>query len=368
MLSTTAGEGFMTISARPPPDTPNWRSLALDTLLADGPDAIVVMDERGVVRAFSRQAETLFGHRSDDLLGRDVGVLMPAYWARRHQGFVERYLRTGEARLLGRPRTVRARRRDGTEFDAEIALSRIDHLGLFLAVLRDLTERRRLEADALEAATTEQARLARDLHDGVAQDLVALRHLLAGLEARLAAGDAGTEARRLCTRTREVAEHAAGALRDAVHGLAPGPVTCRELPERLAGLGEAVTRIAPGMRFRFEAPTGVLPAVPVLAEHVHRMALEAVRNAARHSGGTEVRVTLTQEEDVLVLCVEDDGRGPAGIEVAPEGSFGLRSLRYRCASTGGRFAVEDRGPGTRVRCAVPLTPTGSRPQRETHAS
>ena len=133
------------------------------SILQSVPDAMVVINDAGIITAFSKAAETLFGYDANDLLGRNVSVLMAPSDKAQHDGHISRYLRTGERRIIGIGRTVTARRADGSLFpiDLKIGESKIGDHFLFTAFMRDLTEQRRNESrmKALQAELVHFSRL-----------------------------------------------------------------------------------------------------------------------------------------------------------------------------------------------------------------
>ena len=85
------------------------------------------------------------GYRLDELIGSNVSVFMPSPHREQHGHYVSRYLESGEARIIGIGREVRGVRKDGSVFPLDLAVSRIDHLGMFCGIMRDITERREIE-------------------------------------------------------------------------------------------------------------------------------------------------------------------------------------------------------------------------------
>jgi PAS domain S-box-containing protein len=110
-------------------------------------DAIITIDERGIIDSVNRAAERLFGYRSQELLGRNVSVLMPPPYRQEHDGYIARYLETSQPHIIGIGREVVAQRKDGSLFPVELAVSEVPVAGrrLFTGSLRDLTQRRRAE-------------------------------------------------------------------------------------------------------------------------------------------------------------------------------------------------------------------------------
>ncbi|MEQ9639649.1 MAG: diguanylate cyclase [Alphaproteobacteria bacterium] len=111
-------------------------------------EGIVVIDESGTIHEVNPAVEHMFGYDADDLIGRNVSCLMGSPHAARHDGYIERYLRTGETRIIGTGREVEARRRDGSAIPVELSVVPLTLGGrnCFVGVLRDLSERREDEA------------------------------------------------------------------------------------------------------------------------------------------------------------------------------------------------------------------------------
>lgn len=116
-------------------------------LLDAAVDAVVVIDHQGLIALFSRAAEEMFGYRAEEVLGQRVEVLMPEPYAAAHQGYIERYLRTGEARIIGIGREVSARRKDGTVFPVELSVGETADEGVsrFVGIVRDISKLRDAE-------------------------------------------------------------------------------------------------------------------------------------------------------------------------------------------------------------------------------
>jgi two-component system, LuxR family, sensor kinase FixL len=124
------------------------RAAHLQSILDTIPEAMVVIDERGAIQSFSLAAERLFGYRAAEVAGQNVKMLMPAPYREEHDGYLGRYMRTGERRIIGIGRVVVGQRKDGSTFPMELAVGEMrsgaEHF--FTGFIRDLTERQQTEA------------------------------------------------------------------------------------------------------------------------------------------------------------------------------------------------------------------------------
>jgi two-component system sensor kinase FixL len=110
-------------------------------------DAIIVIDQKGLMRSYNKIAEKLFHYPTKEVLGQNIKMLMPPYFAKQHDGYLERYLRTGERRIIGIGRIVTGQKKDGSTFPLELAIgeARIGEERLFAGFIRDLTDRQQIE-------------------------------------------------------------------------------------------------------------------------------------------------------------------------------------------------------------------------------
>jgi len=138
---------------RPNPETPatggnprpaQQSELEFRSLLDSAVDAIIVIDHRGHIEQFNLAAERIFGYRAAEVVGRNVNVLMPAPYHAEHDGYLDRYQSTGEARIIGIGREVRACRKDGTEFPCDLAVGKVQGAvpPRFIGFIRDITQRK----------------------------------------------------------------------------------------------------------------------------------------------------------------------------------------------------------------------------------
>jgi PAS domain S-box-containing protein len=118
-------------------------------LLEAAPDAMVITDQRGRILLVNAQAERLFGYARDELIGRDVEILVPHRYRRTHVGHRDSYVKNARTRPMGADLDLHALRRDGSEFPVEISLSPLssEHGQLVVSAIRDISDRRAAEAE-----------------------------------------------------------------------------------------------------------------------------------------------------------------------------------------------------------------------------
>lgn len=326
-------------------------------------EGMITIDERGLIESVNPAAEKMFGYAGHELLGKNVSLLMPPPDREQHDQYLRNYLETGRARIIGQGREVIAQRRDGSTFPVDLSVSEfhLDEGRRFIGVLRDITVRKRLEKEVLEAVNREQARIGQDLHDGLGQHLAGIEFMSRVLEQKLAGrglpeADKAAEIARL---VREAIAHT----RQLASGLSPVMLEPDGLSHALAGLAAGTGKIYQ-IRARFECRRPVQVNDNTVATHLFRIAQEAVANAVKHGRAREIIIRLEESRGRLLLAVHDDGLGIAAVAAGHRG-MGLHIMHYRAGIIGGSLVVQ-RNPegGTSVVCSVEPTSRPARNQKE----
>ena len=325
----------------------------LRALVDSAVEGIITIDERGTVESINPSACKLFGQESGDVVGRNVNMLMPEPYHSRHDDYMRAYLRTGQARIIGIGREVVGRRKDGTTFPLYLSVSEFYVSGrrMFTGVVRDISDRRRLEREVLEIGSQEQRRIGQDLHDGLCQHLTGVAFALEVLGNKLGARSAPeTQSIR---KIAELVDQAISQARELARGLQPVMLEAVGLVAALKELSEKVESLF-HIACLFVCDGPVLVHDNAVATHLYRITQEAISNAVKHGKAKTVVIELTAEEGELRLKVTDDGIGLGNARGDGKG-IGLQTMEYRARFIGGTLAVlPGKTGGTTVACAVPL--------------
>ncbi len=327
----------------------------LRAILETAVDGIITIDAKGIIESVNPAAEQLFGYAAREILGRNVRMLMPEPYRSEHDAYLANYLRTGRAKIIGIGREVTGLRKDGSTFPMELAVSevRLGSQRFFTGLVRDVTERRRLEREILEISHAEQLRIGQDLHDGLCQQLTGIAFALASLSR--AGASHSTKFAKLNGSIEQIADLVDQAITQA-RGLARGLCPVRLEAE---GLAEALRELAANtseiyrVRCRFEGDDHVLLHDNTAAIHLYRIAQEAVSNAIRHGKAKRIDLSLSQSGGNIVLTVRDDGAGLPDRSRRGRG-MGLYIMQYRAKMIGGTCVVRAAPRrGTLVTCSMP---------------
>jgi PAS domain S-box-containing protein len=320
----------------------------LRAMLETALDAVVTMDHTGRITGWNHAAETTFGYRADEVLGREMAdTIVPPSLREGHRRGLARFLETENAVILDRRIELTALHKNGTEFPVELTVTRIAIPGppMFTGYLRDITDRKRAEAELhasrarlVEVADDERRRIQQNLHDGAQQRITAVL-LSLGRMRQTPLGHS-----ELIDSAIEELSAGLDEIRELARGLHPSVLAERGLVKALEALA-----------IRASIPTDVQADVRTsLPEQVEAAAYyvvsEGLANAYKHGGAERVVIHLRTTGGALTVEVLDDGIGGADEE-----GRGLRGLADRIEALGGTLALESPpGRGTRLLARLPL--------------
>jgi PAS domain S-box-containing protein len=332
----------------------------LSGLVDSAMDAIVTADEAQKIILYNRAAERMFGWPALQVIGRPLDILIPKRFRPLHREHVKRFGTTGVTnRRMGTGPVLMGLRSNGEEFPIEASISQVDtpEGKLFTVILRDVTERVRAQqevaasaAEASGAREQEKARIARELHDELAQSLAAMkmdaRWVMENLDSR---EDAAAKLRGLVG----LLDHAVAATRRIAADLRPLVLDDLGLIAALEWLANAFTE-----RHRLPCRLDLDPALDLQEPHataVFRIVQESLANVAKHAHADTVQVRLARDGRDVVMTVSDDGMGFDPGAPAKPTSLGLAGLRERAEILRGSVSIRSApGRGTSVEARIPL--------------
>jgi two-component system, chemotaxis family, CheB/CheR fusion protein len=155
------------------------RNARLDSILQSAQLGIVAIHKDGIIQSFSSAAETIFGYRADEVIGRNVKLLVPEPYHSEHDGYIQNYLKTGQAKIIGKGREVEGLAKDGSRIPLDLSISEaeFDHDRVFTAVVRDLAPEKIRQSELVHAQKMEAMG---QLTGGVAHDFNNLLTVLSG--------------------------------------------------------------------------------------------------------------------------------------------------------------------------------------------
>jgi PAS domain S-box-containing protein len=341
-------------------------------ILDSAMDAIVTVDEAQKVVLFNAAAEAMFGCRRDVAIGAPLAEFIPERFRGTHAEHVRRFGETNTvSRRMGETRVVSGLRRDGEEFPIDASISQVDEIGgrIYTVILRDVSERvrteaalrrskdelRELGAAANDAREQEKSRIARELHDELAQSLTALQMDLAWCRDRVPEDQPATLAR--LSRMDALLDESIAATRRIAADLRPLMLDDLGLVPAVEWLTETFAE-----RNRIPCELAVngaeleLPSAHATA--VFRIVQESLANIGKHAHASRVKVEIERDGEELRLGIRDDGVGFSTQDPRKPDSFGLLGLRERASLLGGVASVASSpGQGTHVEVRLPLTPS-----------
>lgn len=315
-------------------------------------DGVITIDRQGRIESFNQAAESIFGYRAEEVIGQNVKVLMPSPYHEEHDGYMRSYRETGRRKIIGIGREVTGRRKDGSTFPMDLAVSEV-HLGdrrIFTGIVRDITERRQLEKEILDITEQERRRIGQDLHDGLGQMLTGIGLLCQNMTRQLERRKVSEaeEAAEITDLVKEADQYA----RDLARGLTPVDLEASGLVAALRRLVANAERLF-DIECAFDEVGSALVHDGTPATHMYRIAQEAVSNAVRHGQAKRIKISLAAGAEQIRLRVQDDGVGFSDMEHEGPG-MGIHIMRYRARIVGGTLDISSRpGSGTAVTFTLP---------------
>ena len=306
------------------PTAPEW-----DALLDAAVDAIIVIDQNGRIETFNSAAERIFGFKANDVLGENVSCLMPQPFRREHDGYLNNYLSTGDAKIIGLGREVQGKRRSGEIFPIGLSVGRIKMDGppKFVGIIRDITDRKQSEEEIhhIRERLSQFGRLSTlgEMAAGLAhelnQPLTAIATYTQACQRLIESGQGDDDeilaALKKCDAQAQRAGDVIRRLRQFVQKRGQGrqEVSCEELIHDIAALAEIDARTH-RIQLVFDIAKG-LPNIMVDTVQVQQVILNLIRNGIDAMVDTNdrneaVSVSVKRHDDERIeIAVTDHGSG-----------------------------------------------------------
>jgi two-component system, LuxR family, sensor kinase FixL len=323
-----------------------------EAILSTSADAIITADEKGIIQGVNKSACEMFGYREKELAGTNLSILMPFPYNINHNGYMQKYLLTGEKHVIGKGREMKGLRKDGSVFPIELAVSEICFEGsrIYAGIIRDLTSRRNLERKLIEISNDERRRIGRDLHDGLGQMLTGIRMLSESLARKLNANalPGADEVQEIAGMIREADEMARSISRDMVQV----ELEKRGLQVAIEDLCRKTSKMT-GVNCELVSAGLVEIEDHTMALHLYRIVQEAINNAVKHGSSENISVRLSRTIHHISVTVDDDGIGFSETSKSTLGA-GMEIMKYRAGIMGGILEItRTEEEKTQVRCIIP---------------
>lgn len=323
-------------------------------ILESSVDGIITIDESGLIQSFNRAAQKIFGYREEEVLDKNIKMLMPLPYSEKHDTYMHSYLVTGEKNIIGKGREVQGLKKDGTVFPMELSVGEAQWNGnrMFTGIVKDIAERKELEKKILEISNEERKRIGQDLHDGLGQMLTGIRMISGNLARKLKANGVpgADEVEEITNMLSETDQF----VRSITHDMVEVNLEKKGLDVALKKLCERNEKLF-GIRCIYKNEGEISIEENSVAVNLYRIAQEAIHNAVKHGKPNTINVRLSKSGRHISLVIIDNGKGFNSDEKIEEADgMGIKIMKYRASLMGGILEIiRTNDETTVVRCIIP---------------
>ena len=294
--------------------------LVLDNALV----GIITIDDKGRIQSVNSAAEKIFGYREDEIIDENVNILMPEPYRSHHDGYLEAYQRTGQAKIIGYGREVEGMRKNGEVFPLALAVStlRLGKKSLFTGIVRDITERKQVERDILvakqqaESASKTKSEFLASMSHELRTPLNAIIGFSEAMEEEIFGKLGNDKYKEYIHDINRSGSHLLDLINDIldVSAIEAGKVELHEDTLDVAAVVDASVRLVMPRASRRQInlvidPCDTLPGLRADERRLKQILLNLLTNA----------VKFTPEEKAVRLSVEVDKKGVMRFDIADEG-------------------------------------------------
>lgn len=333
----------------------------LYTILNTATDAIITIDELGIIENTNPATEVMFGFSNKELVAGNISMLIPEANSSHHDNYIANYFKTDKASKLKNtekavsPLELTAKRKNGSRFPISLSINRMNETPCFTCIIRDASERISLEKEVLRGIEDERHRISRDLHDSIGQNIVGVSMKALSIANQLKKD--GDKKSLVFGEFSENLDIISKHIRLIVSDLALFDLDNHEIAD-LVHLIVKTYKGACKTTIVVNIPEKVKISDVVVATQLLRITQEGLNNALKHAKATKITISLIQNDQQTVLSIVDDGKGmnPSSIpnfHTSVDIGYGFGNMRYRAHVIGADLEViSDKGKGTGIYCTI----------------
>lgn len=325
----------------------NDREARLTSIMQFASEAIVVMNDHGLITDFNQAAEVMFGYQFNEISGVNIKKLVPQVQLERRRVKDEIDLELHSKIIALSPQELNAIKKDGSEFPIKLTTTIIANDKICIGIIADLSEVTILKKAIVDVSTIEQEKIGREVHDNLGQRLTGINLLVSDLQRKLSNDDIKSGNKLL--QIMEQISLAIGETRNISHGLSPILFPPQKLQDALIELIGMADRANIQNDYEFSEILNIPD--NTVAVQIYRIAQEAMNNAIKYSKASHISLQLKTHVDKMMLVIQDDGVGIELKENKENWGMGLKIMQYRASSINANLIIESSpNNGTIVRC------------------
>lgn len=323
-----------------------------EAILETAAEGIITIKMDGTILSFNRAAEQMFGYPDEEIIGKCLCILMPSLYWENYNDYLNNYRKNGDKNLIGNAREIRGRRKDGAVFPIEISINEVvlEDEVIFTGLIKDISDRRKLENEVLKISEDERRHLGHELHDDLGQMLSGIGLITRNL-ARKFEAQGIPEAEEL-SEIANMIKVADEQTRNLAHGHALIDLEQEGLKVAINRLCRRYREIV-DIRCKGDFPEEVDEDSNNHSLHIYRIVQEAINNAINHGKPENIVVRFKNKPRLMELVIEDNGNGFDDTGEMNKG-MGIKTMKYRANIMGGNLNIERTSyEWTRVVCHIP---------------